>query len=201
MKENISKKQIPEKTAVRAIINGFVSYGILFCLPLLIIGIVLIYLSRNIAEQNILIWETLVSILLIIFIYLILHLVCKLSNYDLFKKCIVNKEKNKYISKKLNLFYLLCVIFFVLVIISSLFIRFENKQNEIYISYQKYMIDLSSEKNGVSLANHYYKEMLNEFKFEKRNTLVVSIILELGLFYSFISLIPYQKKMLEIYNK
>ena len=43
--------------------------------------------------------------------------------------------------------------------------------------------------------------MVNEFKFEKRNTLVVSIILELGLFYSFISLIPYQKKMLETYNK
>ena len=201
MKENISKKQISEKTAVKGIINGFISYGILFCFAFFLISILIIFIGKNVAEKNILIWETIVSILLCSAIYFTLHLVCKLSNYDLFRKCSVEKEKNNYISKRLNLFYLLCIIFFVIVIITSLFIRFENKQKEIYISYQKYLTDLGTENNGIELANFYYNEMIEDYKIERKNTLVVSVILELGLVYSFISLIPYQKKMIETYNK
>lgn len=201
MEKNLKLKQISEKTAVRAIITGFVAYGILFCFIFFIAGLGITYLSNFVKKENFLIWEILIGIISCIIIYFSSHLICKLSNIDLFNKCKVDKEKNHYISKKLNLFYLLCIVFFVIVIISSLFLKTTSLKNEINYSYNKYANDLSSEKNGEELANNYYYELLKEFNQNEKEIFLITVILELGVVYSFISLIPYQKELLDIYNK
>lgn len=201
MSEKIVKKQISEKTAVKAIINGLVSYGILFSFLFFILGIVIIYISKFVKQENIVLWEIVVSLIFCIFIYSALHLICKLSNYDLFKKCKIDREKNTYISHKLNIFYVLCILFFVIIIITSIFVRFTNQKNEIYLSYYKYLNDLSDEKNGTELANNYLLDMKADYEENKKNTLIVALILELGFVFSFISLIDYQKELIEKYNK
>ena len=201
MSEKVVKKQISEKTAVKAIINGFIAYGVLFAILFLALGGVITYISKFVKEENIIIWEILVSLISCILIYSALHLICKLSNHDLFKNCKLDKEKNTYVCHKLNIFYILCIVFFVILILTSFFVKFTNQKNEIYLSYNKYLNDLSNEKNGQELANNYLLEMKEEYDINKKNTLIVSVILKLGIVFSFISLIDYQKALIETYNK
>jgi len=201
MSEKVVKKQISEKTAIKAIINGFIAYGVLFTFIFLAFGGIITYISQFVKRENIIIWEILISLISCILIYSALHLICKLSNHDLFKKCKLDKEKNTYVCHKLNIFYILCIVFFVIVILTSLFVKFTNQKNEIYLSYYKYQNDLSNEKNGQELANSYLLEMKNDYDENKKNTLIVSVILELGIVFSFISLIDYQKTLIEAHNK
>ena len=199
--KNTDKKQISEKTAIRAIITGFVSYGILIGFIFSVISIVLIYFTNNIAFSNELSFKAIASIIASIFIYIFIHLICKLSNIDLLKKCKIDKKKEPYVCKKLNLFYLLCALFFILLIITSLYVKFSNELFQINISYEQHLNDFSRTKFAYDFANNYRDEALKEFYHNRQMTLIVVIVMEMGLVYSFISLVPYQKKMLDIYNK
>lgn len=199
--KNTEKKHISEKTAVKAIITGFVSYGILISFIFSLIAILFIYLSNNIETSNELLLKFCTSLFIAILIYIFIHLICKLSTIDLLKKCKFEKEKESFVCKKLNLFYLLCALFFILVILSSLYVRFSNQLYQINISYQKNLNDFSNTDFAFDFANAYKEEALEEFYYNRKMTLLVSVIIEIGIVYSFISLIPYQKKMLDIYNK
>ena len=200
MKKN-KKGQISEKVAVRAIINGFISYGILIGFIFGIIGILLNYCTSQLSFSNELLFRALTTLLLSIFIYFFLHLICKISTIDFLRKCKINKEKENFICKRLNLFYLICIIFFVLLTITSMLIDFSNQLNEINFYYNQTLNNFNDRNLATDYANVYKKEALEDFNNNKKETLLVSIILELGIVYSFISLIPYQKKMLYIYNK
>ena len=43
--------------------------------------------------------------------------------------------------------------------------------------------------------------MKEDYDENKKNTLIISVIIELGIVFSFISLIDYQKTLIETYNK
>lgn len=199
--ENTNKKEISEKTAIRAIITGFVSYGILIGFIFSVVLITLIYFSNNTEFSNEIAFKISTSIIISIFIYIFIHLICKLSNIDLLRKCKIDKNKEINVCKKLNLFYLLCTLFFVLIIIVSLYVKFSNQLYQINISYQQYLNDFSNTDFAYDFANNYKDGALEEFYHNRKTTLIAAVIIEMGLFYSFISLIPYQKKMLNIYNK
>ena len=199
--KNTNKKEISEKTAIRAIITGFVSYGVLIGFIFLAISLLFIYLTNNLNFSNEIIFKTCTSIIFSIFIYIFMHLICKLSNIDLLRKCKIDKNKEHIICKKLNLFYLLCALFFILLVITCLYTRFSNQLYQINISYQQNLNSFSDSNLAYDFANNYKDGALKEFYNNRKITLIVAIILEIGLVYSFISLIPYQKKMLDIYNK
>lgn len=201
MKKNTSKKQISEKTAIRAIITGFVCYEILIGFIFSVAAIALIYFSNNINISNEIAFKASTSIVISIFIYIFMHLICKLSNIDLLRKCKIEKNKEANICKKLNLFYLLCALFFILLVITCLYVRFYNELYQINISYEQYLNDFSKTELAYDFANNYRNGALEEFYHNRKIILIATVIIEIGLVYSFISLIPYQKKMLDIYNK
>ena len=201
MSEKVVKKQISEKTVIKAIIKGFIAYGVLFAFIFLFLSVIINYIGNFVKKENILIWNILISLISCIIIYTSLHLICKLSNFDLFKNCKLDKEKNTYVCHKLNVFYILCIVFFVILILTNFFVKFTNQKNEIYLSYHKYLNDLSNVKNGEALANNYLSEMKEEYDSNKKNVLIISVIIELGIVYSFISLIDYQKTLIETLNK
>ena len=201
--KNTNKKEISEKYAILTIIRLFVSYGILISFLFSAIAIILIQLTNNVTFSNELIFRTSISLILSIFIYVFLHLICKLSNLDLLRKYKLKKEKEPYLCKKMNLFYLLCALFFVLLTITILYFDFSNELSQIDLACKQHFegISLTDENLAHAFVNNYKESALKEFHYNQKMTLVVSIILELGMVYSFISLIPYQKKMLDIYNK
>lgn len=199
--KNTNKKEISEKTAIRAIITGFVSYSILIGFIFLAISILFIYFTKDVNFSNEVAFKTSTSLILSIFIYISMHLICKLSNIDLLRKCKIDKNKESIICKRLNLFYLLCALFFILLTITCLYTRFSNQLYQINISYQQNLNSFSESDLAYDFANNYKDGALKEFYHNRKMTLLVAIILEMGLVYSFISLIPYQKKMLNIYNK
>ena len=199
--KNTSKKEISDKTAIRAIITGFVSYSVLIGFIFSVILIGFIYFTNNVVFSNEILFKVTTSIIISIFIYIFTHLVCKLSNVDLLRKCKFEKTKEANICKKLNLFYLICALFFILLTITSLYARFSNEIYQINLSYEQHLIDFSRTDFAYDFANNYKNGALEEFYHNRKIILIVSVILEIAFVYSFISLIPYQKKMLDIYNK
>lgn len=201
--KNTNKKEISEKSAIITLIRLFISYGILISFLFSVIAIVLIHFTNNVTFYNELIFKLSISIFFSMFIYIFIHLICKLSNIDLLRKYKLEKNKEYYVCKKMNLFYLLCILFFVLLTITGLSIKFSKEINQINIAYNQYITDLSITDVNLAydFANNYKDGALKEFYHNRKMTLIIAIILEMGLVYSFISLIPYQKKMLDIYNK
>ena len=198
--EKINKKEISEKTAIKAIITGFVSYGILISFIFSIFAICLIYLTNKISNSNELTFKIVLTFIVTILLYITIHLICKMSNIDLFKKCKFDRNQEAFVCKRMNLFYLLCILFFVLLTISSLFFRFESQLNTIELSYRRNLSDFNYSNLGYAFAENSKKSDLKDFYASRNTTLIIATIIELGTIYSFISLIPYQKKMLNLYN-
>ena len=95
----------------------------------------------------------------------------------------------------MNLFFLICVIILVIISNSLLMLKLSNERKSIDIASQTYST-VFSENFTSNLTN----EMLADYNEKKNQTLASAIILELSLVVSFISLIPYQKKMILEYN-
>ena len=199
--EKTKRKDISEKTAVRAIITGFVSYGIIFAFLMIFVIIGLYSIILNVHTKNPVLFTIILSIIISIIIYIVINLICRLANYDLFRKCKVKKDFKDYISRKMNLFYVLCILFFALLTICCISLRNKNKIDSIDLLYRQYYIDISDNHNARHLAAEYRNSLLKDYN--KTKPLFVSsiIIIELGIVYSFIRLVPYQRKLLDEYNK
>ena len=75
-------------------------------------------------------------------------------------------------------------------------INFNNEQKSIIVSSYQYKT-IHSEEFAASLTN----EMLEQFEEEKNNTIISTIILELGMTVSLFSVIPLQKKLITEENE
>lgn len=191
----MSKKEITVKTSVKAILTGFVAYGIILffifsCGYLLVDTIIN---SLNITNKLAL--SVTLAVIGAIILFFTIHGLCRLSTYDVFKKCKTNPENISKISQKLNLFFLLCVIISLLLSISLLFLKLDSLYKSIQLSELQYKQVFSS-----NFTKQLTNDMLMEYNQEKINLLLSTIILELGFVTSVFSLIPYQKKTLELYN-
>ena len=102
--ERVELKEISAKTTVKAIITGFVSYGIItvfMCLLIFALGnYFLSQFSGNAAGG---LYIT-IPLLAAIMLYFIIHLICRISTYDVLKKCKVDPKNYKTITKSLNIF-------------------------------------------------------------------------------------------------
>lgn len=88
----MEKKEITSKTAVRAIITGFASYGIIL---LFIYKIIEVFVQKTILNEFSIDQSLLYVVFAAIFSILILvgmHLLCRLSTYDVFRKCKIKKK-------------------------------------------------------------------------------------------------------------
>ena len=192
----MDKKEITAKTTVKAIITGFVSYGIItifICLLIFAVGDYFLSQFPNNSVNGLYITLPLIAS---IFMYFTIHLICRISTFDVFKKCKVDPKNYKAIIKKLNLFFIICIILSVIIFLSLLYLNLE---------YQLKSIELASVQYKKVFSENHIKilqsEMNNTYQVSKTNLTTSTIILVIGLSISFLSWIPYQRKMILEYNK
>ncbi len=192
----MEKKEITAKTTVKAIITGFVSYGIItifICFLILIIANTILNNFNGTSSRGLYIT---LPIMAVIFIYYIIHLVCRMSTYDVFKNCKTNPDNYKNITKFLN-------IFFITIIIASIVLFLELLN--LNLKYQTMTIDYTTLKYKEVFSESFVEilrnQMISTYDVYRLNLITATIILEVGCTISFLSLIPYQSKLIRKYNE
>ena len=191
----MEKKEISVRTTVKAIITGFVSYGIIInflCLLIIAIGN---YFLKNVPGSTARGLYITLPLMAVIIIYFIIHIICRLSTYDVFKKCKTNPDNYKNIIKYLNIFFIVCIFLSIILFLGLLNLNLQYQAKSIDYAVLKY-----NEIFSVEHTNQLKEEMLSTFNSSKENLTTSTIILELGFAISFLSLIPYQRKMILKYN-
>ena len=190
------KKEITLGTTVKAVITGYVSYGILVGFIVFVISVFInwcLIILPNVNERVIAIT---IPLLAIFFLYPIVRGVCKLSIHDVFKKCKTNPDNLPKIMSRLNLFVMITIAVFVIGSICVLMINFTNQEKSIIVSSYQYKA-IHSPEFAAELTN----EMLSQYAEEKTNTIISTVIIELGMVVSLFSIIPLQKKLIEKENE
>lgn len=143
--------------------------------------------------------STLLSVLLAlicgILIFHLLHFIAKSSTLESFKKNNLNKENSDKFIKNMNLFFVLCMIFSVVICLGYLIVDNLLYVNAINQAYEIY--EFISYEFAQRIANYICVSYQNAFL----RKIFFTIIVELSLVTSFFSLIPFQKKLLSKYNK
>ena len=190
------KQEITLGTTVKAVITGYVAYGILIGFVAYMAGIIINYCFKSIPSANIRVLSITLPLIEAIFIYFIVRGVCKLSVHDVFKKCKTNPENLSRVNSRLSLFIMIVIAVYVAGSIMILQTDFKSKQESIVVSSYRYQ-NLYSEEHARNLTN----EMQVEFDEEKENTIISTIIIELGMVISLFSVIPLQRKLIEKQNE
>lgn len=194
--EKNEKKEITARTTVKAIITGFVSYGIIFNFIFLLIIAIGNYFLKDIAVSGARGLYITLPLMAGIIIYLAIHVLCKLSTYDVFKKCKTNPDNYKKIVKCLNIFFIICIILSIVLFLSLLALNLKYQLQSIDYAVLQYN-EIFSQEHTQELQT----EMLNKYNISKDNLIVSTIILELSVAISFLSLISYQRKVIVKYNE
>lgn len=191
----MEKKEIDTQTTIKSLLIGFVSYGIItIFICVLLLSLANYCLEGLQASSSRGLYITL-PLLAVIFIYFITHLICKMSTYDVFKKYKTNSKNYKSIVKYLNIFFITCIILSILIFLGLLYLNLEFQLKSIELAETRYK-EVFSEEHITLLKN----DMMNTYNESKTNLTISTVILELGFAISFLSLIPYQRKMIKNYN-
>ena len=191
----MEKKEISARTTVKAIITGFLSDGIIInflCLLIIAIGN---HFLKNVPGSTARGLYITLPLMAVIIIYFIIHIICRLSTYDVFKKCKTNPDNYKNIIKYINIFFIVCIFLSIILSLGLLNLNLQYQAKSIDYAVLKY-----NEIFSVEHTNQLKEEMLSTFNNSKENLTTSTIILELGFAISFLSLIPYQRKMILKYN-
>ncbi|MBR1539714.1 MAG: hypothetical protein IJ629_00760 [Clostridia bacterium] len=194
-KKVVEKKSIVPRTAVKALINGFVAYGILLIFIFLTIAIFTTWLvdnNRNVVNYDVLKYT--LPLMAAILIFFLVRGTCRLSTYDLFKNCKIEKKEVDNVCTKMNFFYICLVAFSVATIIIYMITRFSNERIQITRDLMFY-----NQSNSI-YAEEKEEELIEEYEMNKANTLVQTLIVEMGLLLGIFSLIPNQRRLIERYN-
>lgn len=189
------KKDIDAKTTAGQIIKGFVSYTILIGFICFIIVFVANNLLSNFSGSATRGLYITLPLMATIILYFIVHGICKLSTYDVFKNSKTNPDNYKKIIKYLNVFFIVCIILSIFVFLELLYLNLSYQTITIEYSILKYR-DVFSNDHVSNLTN----DMVNSYNFSKTNLVISTVILVIGLSVSILSLIPYQRKMIVKYN-
>lgn len=190
------KKVISERTAVKAIITSYVCYGLLiFFIFNLLKNSVSSAILANI-EQNLPKLGYIVPTLFGIITVCLIHILCRICTLDVFKKCKLDKEKEKYVNRNLK-------VFFVVIILFSIFYSFISLSIAVNIDLQS--VNLSSVQYGQVFSPLFTEELTNEmikdFNNFKDYAFKDTFISEIFFIVGFISLSSFQRKMIETYNE
>ena len=137
-----------------------------------------------------------IPLMAVILLFLVLHLVCKLSTYDVFKKCKTNVDNYKTINKFMNIFFIACIIVVIFIFTQLLNLNLKFQLASIEYSLMQYE-NVFSEGHITML----HEKMKSQFDASKINLTISTTILSIGTALSFLSLIPYQRKMITKYNE
>ncbi len=192
----MEKKEISARTTVKAIITGFVSYGIIVIFISLIIFTIGNYFFEQLSNSTSRGLYITVPLMAVIFLYFIIHGICRISTYDVFKKCNTNPNNYRTIIKALNTFFIICIILSIVIFLSLLYLNLEFQVKSMELATLKYKEVFS--ENYVKILTSQMNEIFNNSKI---NLTISTTILVLGIAISILSLIPYQRKMILKYNE
>ncbi len=192
----MNKQEIDSKDVVRSIIIGFIAYGIITTfLCLFILAITTFYMSE-LGISNIRGLYITLPLIAVILLYFVIHSICKLSTYDVFKKSKTSPDNYKEIVKYLNIFFIICIIISIISFLSLLYFHLRSQVLSIEFATIKYKEVFSDEH-----IEMLHSKMENSYNESKTNLTIATNILEIGIAISFLSLIPYQRKMIVKYNE
>lgn len=192
----MEKKEISARTTIKAIITGFVSYGVITIFICLLLLAIANYFLKDITTSSISGLYITLPLMASLLIYLFTQLICKLSTYDVFKKCKTNPDNYKKVFKYLTIFFIICIILSIVIFLTLLYLNLEFQAKTIDYTILKYK-EIFSEDH----TNMLESEMRQLYDATKINLVRSTVILEIGLTISFLALIPYQMKMIKKYNK
>lgn len=192
----MEKKEISCRTTVKAIITGFVSYGVIAIFVCLLLLAIANNFMQNVITSNINGLYITLPLMASLVIYLLTQLLCKLSTYDVFKKCKTNPDNYKKINKYLTLFFVICIILSIVLFLTLLYLNLQFQTKTIEYTVLKYKEIFSTEHTQM-----LQDEMKSAYEISKVNLIRSTVILEIGFTISFLSLIPYQMKMIKKYNE
>ena len=96
---------------------------------------------------------------------------------------------------RMNLFFIGCVVFSVVLILIILTVRFNNQKININQSREIYYTQYSE-----SFAEYLTLEMISDFQMDRATTLIQTIIVEFGLLFGLFALTGTQKTFINRYN-
>ena len=173
-------------------IISFLSFGMLTSFIFILITVIIKLTIHDIYNNFLSI--TLALICGIITYYLV-HFVCRNSSIETFRKYKLNKNDISQFSKEMNLIFILCSLISVVFCISYLVFFNISYANAIQKAYEKYS------QISPDFANKIVTQINIDYQLRKIGKVIFTIIYELFLVVSFISLIPYQEKLLKKFNK
>lgn len=185
-------KEITYKNVLKSNIVLFLSYSILIGFIFLFVSIFIKITIRDVSSPILAILFSLIGGILL---FNILHFICKSSTLESFRKVTLDNENTNHFIKKMNLFFVICIILSVIICLIYGIIDNLLYANAIHQAYEQY--EFISHELAQRIANHIYET--HQIAFLKKLSSI--IIIELSLVISFLSLIPYQKKLLLKYNK
>ena len=196
--EKSKKKNVTYKKVTKGLIVGFLSYGLLvgfiYCV---FIAILYSYYQTNLVYQNNqIILTTCVSLLIAIGIILLNYAICKLSTIDVLKKVKLSNNVIKKTSSSMGTFFICLMIVTVLFLNYFLLMTIMNERNALIASKN----ELNSSEFSTSTAISIFDKELAKFELTKKCLIIRTLIIEFSFIVSFISLMPYQKKVLKKYN-
>jgi hypothetical protein len=192
----MEKKEITSRTTVKAIITGFISYGIIINFICLLIFTIGNYFLKNLQGTNINGLYITLPLIADFIIFFLAHLICNISTFDVFKKCKTNPDNYKKIIRNLDIFFVLCIILSICLFLGLLYLNLQYQTKSIEYTVLQYK-EIFSEEHTLQLQN----EMTDLYNTSKTNLIKSTVILEIGFAISFLSLIPYQRKMITRYNE
>ena len=189
------KKSIMPRTAVKGLINGFIAYGILIIFIFLTVVIFTTWIvdnNKDVVDYNVLKYS--LPLMAAFIIFFLVRGTCRLSTYDLFKNCKIEENEIDQVCTKMNFFYICLIAFSVVTIIVYLITRFSNERIQIDRDVMNY-----SQANSV-YAEEKEQELIEEYEINRSNILIQTLIVEMGLLLGIFSLIPNQRRLINLYN-
>ena len=197
--KNIEKKEITDKAASKALINSFITYGIIFIFIIFMVRAFFSWATQNISATKTINFTIISSILSGFILYFLFLLLCKISSVDVFKKCKINKDKITNVTDRLTTFFIICAIISVISCFVSVFAKHEIINKDIdKIAYDNYN---SFKSSNIAMADKITEERTAEIYDNWNKYLIKLSILESSIILSLFYLIKYQKKMILKYNE
>ncbi len=188
-------KDISLGTAVKAIITGFIAYGIIFAFLFSVTYSFTAMGFFEVAGGRTIELTIILSIIFGIILFYLLKWLCRLSTYDVLKKCRVSQDDIDGIAKCLDVFFLVVIILFIASTMLYLFLNLAVSYQSIRIASTQYETVFSD-----GMVEKLTLEMLEDFHLSSRCSIYSTIIFDVAFVLGMSFLPRYQRKMIDLYN-
>ena len=196
----VEKKEISSQKAVSKLTTKFVSYGVLILALYKVIENLLqkTLLLNNFENNQVLIYVTL-GLFFSIILLVTMHVLCRISTYDVLKKYRIKDTDIDIVCKKLTKVFLVFIILSIIITLLQLYttLMYESKiqSQSIILSNIRYQNQYNEE-----FLDKLNNEIISNFYTYRTNLITYTFIIELGFCISLIAIIPFQKIMINKYN-